>query len=230
MLNNAKHNHALPKTSTNNKRRRLRVCKGKMNNPYSDSCSLSRLPRPTGNNPLALRTQQISLLRERVKTQSSLCKNNRILPKILPQTRLRACIKPLLLYFLRILLYFFVANLEGTLVSKLDKYDAKSISAADLLPILFNASATLTKASTCRVKERLQRNFISARTLFTPNCLTECSILLFKFPAAINSNCSESRRSTLLNWSASLDSAIISSPLLLTLQAALHHSDAENRI
>jgi hypothetical protein len=83
-FNNIKHDHALPKPSANNKRGFISICKGEMDNLNRNGRCLTRLPSPTGNNPLTITTQKLSLIWEGMKTQNSLSEENRILPKLIP--------------------------------------------------------------------------------------------------------------------------------------------------
>jgi len=84
MFNNIKHDHALPKPSANNKRGFIRVCKGEMDNLNRNGRCLSRLPSPTGNNPLTITTQKLSLIWEGMETQNRLSEENRISSKLIP--------------------------------------------------------------------------------------------------------------------------------------------------
>jgi hypothetical protein len=79
-FNNIKHDHALPKASAHGF---IRVYKGEMDNLNRNSRCLARLPSPTSNNTLTITTQKLSLIWERMKTQNSLSKENRTLPKLI---------------------------------------------------------------------------------------------------------------------------------------------------
>jgi hypothetical protein len=82
-FNNIKHDHALPKASAHDKRGFISICKGEMDNLNRNSRCLAPLPSPTSNNTLTITTQKLSLIWERMKTQNSLSKENRTLPKLI---------------------------------------------------------------------------------------------------------------------------------------------------
>jgi len=65
------------------------------------------------------------------------------------------------------------------------------MSLADLLSMLFSASATFTRASTCRVRERIQRSLVSGLTFFERIWWTAYSMPFFRLAVAVNNNSSE---------------------------------------